>query len=155
MINNYQEGDSIEECLYKIIKARNGKSQYSNIDDREVLTMYTLFTEELTEWATFGAYDFYRENKLQKKIIDVCGTDEPLKRIEFNKKVEKYVSRQEEGALSKKQTEMLEMLGFSINKKICKEDMKEVATSENALEVLPNVEKEIKNMQKEDTFPEK
>ena len=118
MMNNYQEGDSIEDCLFKIMKDRDGKSQYTGLDDREVLTIYTLFPKELTEWAIFGAYDFIRENKLQKMIMDVCGTDTPLKPSQLKKKVEEYVTTLEDGTLSDKQTEMLEMLGFSTSRKI-------------------------------------
>ena len=65
-MNNYQEGDSIEDCLFRIIKHREGKSKYDDMDDTEVLTMYTLFTEEVTKWATFGAYEEYRENILKQ-----------------------------------------------------------------------------------------
>ena len=142
----YQEGDSIEDCLFKIIKNRDGKSQYTKLDDREVLTMYTLFPEELTEWATFGAYDFIRENKLRKMIIEVCGTDMPLKPELFNKKVREYITTLEDGTLSEKQKEMLEMLEVSISKKIDKEDMKEVATSEKALGALSGSMQDIKKL---------
>jgi len=156
MMHNYQEGDSIEDCLLRIIKARDGKSQYEAFDDKEVLTMYALFPEELTEWATFGAYDYVRENKLQKMIIDVCGTDKVLQPNELNKKVEEYVATLEKGALSEKQTEMLEMLGFPISRKINKEDMKEVATDEKALGSLAGSLLDIKsfilNIQKEDNI---
>lgn len=110
MMNNYHEGDSIEDCLYKIIKNRNGRKQYKELDDREVLTMYILFPEELTKWATFGAYDFIRENKLKKMIMDVCGTDKQLEPTPFKKKVKEYVASLKEGTLSEKQIEMLEML---------------------------------------------
>lgn len=136
MINSYHEGDTIEDCLFRIIKDRGKKSQYTKLDDTEVLTMYTLFPEELTKWAIFGAYDFVRENKLQKMLIDVCGTDVPLNSNQLKKKVEKYVTTLEEGTLSEKQTQMLEMLGFSISKKIDKEEIKEVATSKKALDAL-------------------
>lgn len=155
MMNNYQVGDSVEDCLLRIIKEREGKSQYKDIDDSEVLTMYVLFTEELTEWATFGAYDFMRENKLQKMIKIVCGTDVPLQPAYFKKKVEEYVSSLEEGSLSFKQIEMLEMLGFSISRKIDTEDMKEVATSERALGALDESWRDIeKIIKKEDNIKE-
>ena len=158
MMNNFQEGDTIEDCLFRIIKDREGKSQYTDIDDKEVLTMYTLFPDELTEWVTFGAYDFIRENKLQKMIINVCGTDMPLQPGQLKKKVKEYVETLEEGTLSDKQAEMLEMLGFSIDKKIDKEDMKEVATSEKALGALSGSLLDLKafmqSMQKEDTIKE-
>lgn len=158
MMNNYQKGDKIEDCLFRIIEDRKGKTQYADLNDREVLTMYTLFPEELTEWATFGAYDFIRENKLQKMIIDVCGTDKNLRYNQLKKKVEEYVTTLEEGILSDKQTKMLEMLGYSINRKIDKEDMKEVATSETALGSLYGIVLDLKtfmkNMQKEDSIKE-
>lgn len=136
MMSNYHDGDTVEDCLYKIIKDRNGKSQYKNIDDREVLTMYSLFPNELTEWATFGAYDFVRQNKLQLMIEKVCGTDEPLRHSKFKEKVENYIKSLEENELSDKQKEMLEMLGINIEKKVSKKDMKDVAISEEAMGAL-------------------
>ena len=150
MMNNYQKGDSVEDCLFRIIKNRNGKSQYEKLDDREVLTMYTLFPEELTEWAIFGAYDFIRENKLRKMIIEVCGTDVPLKPEQLNEKVKEYVKTLEKGTLSEKQTEMLKMLGVSVSKKIGKEDVKEVATSEKALGALSGSMQDIKKLVQKD-----
>ncbi len=159
MMNNYQEGDSVEDCLYKIIKDRNGKSQYEAFDDKEVLAMYTLFADELTEWATFGAYDFVRENKLQKMITKVCGTDMPISSYKLKKKVEEYATSLEEGVLSDKQIEMIEMLGFTISRKIDKTDMKEVATSEKAMGAfsgsLLDVKAFMQRMQKGDNSQDK
>ena len=159
MMNNYQEGDNVEDCLFKIIEERKGKSPYDNIDDKEVLTMYALFPEELTEWVMFGAYDLARENKLQKMIIEVCGTDMPLEDIMFKKKVEQYVMSLEEGTLSNKQMEMLEMLKIPISRNIDKEDIKKVAMSEKALGAcagsLQDVNVLFKGKQKEDTTNEK
>lgn len=144
MINKYQEGDSIEDCLYKIINERGEKSQYLNMDDREVLVMYTLFPEELTEWATFGAYEDRRENKLQKMILEVCGTDKFLEMNQFKKKVMDYIETLDEGTLSEKQIQMLEMLGFQTSRKIGIEDMKDVATSNEALGALAGSYNDIK-----------
>ena len=159
MMNNYQEGDSIEDCLFRIIEDRNGKSQYIDFDDRDVLTMYTLFPEKLTKWAVFGAYDSVRENKLQKIIIDVCGTDKLLDSRMLNKKVKEYITTLGKGNLSEKQIKMLKMLGFSIHKKINKEDMKEVAISEKALNELYknllNIGAFIQKMQKGNSINEK
>lgn len=135
-MNNYQDGDTVEDCLYKIIEQRNGKSQYDILDDREVLAMYILFPDELTKWATFGAYDFVRENKLQKKIMEVCGTDEPLPTNKLIKKIGEYTSSLEEGTLSDKQLKMLEMLGINNTRKIDKQEMKVAATSDKAFEAL-------------------
>ena len=155
MMSVYEEGDSIEDCLYRIIEDRDGKNQYKEIDDKEVLTMYTLFPKELTEWATFGAYDFVRENKLRKKIIGVCGIDEPLKADQLKKNVEEYVAKLEEGTLSDKQKEMLEMLGYSITRKADKKDLKKVATSEEGLSALKDAEVLISSKQKETNTQEK
>lgn len=133
MISNYQNGDNLSECLKKLIEERNGKTIYPDIDDKIVLATYVLFTDELTEWMLFGAYDFIRENKLQKKIIDVCGTDMPLDTNQFKINFEKYLTTLENDALSEDQLKMLEMLGFSKKIEITADDMKETATSEKAL----------------------
>lgn len=136
MMNNYQDGDTVEDCLYRIIDNRDGKSQYDFLDDREVLAMYILFPDELTKWATFGAYDFVRENKLQKKIMEVCGTDEPLPTNKLIQKIREYTSSLEEGVLSDKQRKMLEMLGINNIRKIDKHEMKVAATSDKAFDAL-------------------
>ena len=133
MINIYHDGDSIEDCLFRIIKYKNGKSQYEYIDYKEVFTMYLLYPEELTEWAIFGAYDFIKQNKLQKMIIDVCSTNMQLQPNQLKKKVEEYIITLEDGVLSNKQIKMLEMLGFSTNKEIDKKD-KEIFKNSNVSE---------------------
>lgn len=151
MMSNYKTGDTLQECLKKVIEERNGETIYPGIDDKTVCEIYVLDTEALTEWMIFGAYDFARENKLKKWIIDICGTDAPLKRNQLNKKFEEYILTRKEEFLSDTQKEMLQMLGFSIEKKIDKEDMKEVATSKKALGALSGSLLDIKAfMQKED-----
>lgn len=150
MMSNYQEGNTVEDCLYKVIKDRNGKSQYEDIDDREVLTMYSLFPKELTEWATFGAYDFIRENKLQAMIEKVCGTDEPLRPSKFKEKVEEYIKSSKEDRLSDKQKEMLEMLGINVPKNIDKKDLKDVAVSKSAMKLLEDSRIEVRNNMEKD-----
>ena len=60
----------------------------------------------------------------------------PLEFGQLKKKVKEYVDQLEEGSLSDKQTQMLEMLGISISRKINKEEVKELATSERTLETL-------------------
>ena len=156
MMANYEKGDTLIECLKKLIKERNGKTLYPGIDDSFILSIYALFPEELTEWMLFGAYDFTRQNKLQKIIKDVLGTDMPLKYSKLKKKVEEYATTLEEGTLSDDQIEILEMLGFSISRKIDKEDMKEVATSEKSLGALSgsllDVKAFMQSMQKEDSI---
>lgn len=160
MMSNYIEGDTIENCLYRVIKNRNGKSRYGEDieNDGEVLTMYALFPETLTHWAVFGAYADVRENKLQKKIFEVCGTDAPLRPSKLKEKVEEYVSSFEDGNLSDKQIDMLRMLGYTVYKQIDKEEIKKVATSESAMGAFSNslldIKSFINNLQKTDNTNE-
>lgn len=151
MMSNYENGDTLNKCLKKLLKGRDGKTIYPGVDDRVVLSTYILFTEELTEWMMFGAYNSVRENKLQKKIMDVCGTDMPLPSNKLMKNLEKYISTIDEESLSKEKVEMLEMLGVSINRKIDEDQMKQAATSEKALNNLGEAEVFIKNIQKENS----
>ena len=150
MMNNYQTGDTLEDCLYKIIEKRKGKSQYDDLDDKEVLTMYVLFTKELTKWAIFGAYDLARQNELQKKIINICGTDKILSLSQFKKKVEEYITTLEKGTLSEKQIKMLEMLGFSTNRQIKQENITGVFSGS-----LLDVKNFIQNIEKKDNTIER
>ncbi len=150
MMNNYQTGDTLEDCLFGIIEKRKGRSQYDYLDDKEVLTMYILFTEELTQWATFGAYDLARQNELQKKIIEVCGTDNILSFSQFKKKVEEYVSTLEKNTLSEKQIKMLEMLGIPTSRQIKQEGVTGVFSGS-----LLDVNNFIQNIKKEDDSMER
>lgn len=151
MMSNYENGDTLSKCLKKLIEERNGKTIYPGIDDKIVLATYVLFTDELTEWMLFGAYDFIRENKLQKKILDVCGTDMPLGTNQLKMNFEKYLATLESDALSDEQLEMLKMLGFSKKIEISAADMKEAATSEKALGSLSGSLLDIKSfIQKQD-----
>lgn len=153
IMSKYEEGNTIEEVLYKILEERGGVNQYEEIDDTEVLAIYTLFPDELTEWMIFGAYDYIRENKLRTKIIEVCGTDKIIPKDILLQKVGEYVSKQKEGELSEKQIEMLGMLGVE-TKKINKEEIKNVATSEKAMEALEGCFADIQNIMEKATKEE-
>ena len=158
MMSNYETGNTLHECLKKVIEGRRGKTVYPGIDDRTICGIYVLYTNEITEWLLFGAYDFVRENKLKNKLTDICGTDTPLKPDQLKKKFEDYISTKKKDLLSETQKEMLEMLGFSTNRKINKKDMKEVATSEQTLSALSgsllDVKAFMKSMQTEDSIKE-
>ena len=136
MMSNYESGDTLNECLNKVIKERNAKTIYPEVDDRIVLGTYVLFTEELTKWMIFGAYDFIRENKLQKNILEICSTVMPLQTSQLEERFEQYVKSLEEDKISDEQIEMLEMLGFSIKRKIDEKDIKEAAISEKAMDAF-------------------
>lgn len=116
MINNYDNGFTVEECLYRVMASIKEKLKCSNVNNKKILLLYILFTNELTEWLLFGAYDFEKENKLKKLIIEILGTDLILTNEKLNEKLSKYLSNLGEKSLSKKQIEMLEMLGFSVTK---------------------------------------
>ena len=137
MMANYQEGDTIEDCLYKVIRNRNGQSQYDKIKDKNVLIMYSLFPNELTYGATFGAYELSRDNVLQRKLAKIFGERGiPQKQSEFDKMVEKYIMKLDEDALSDKQKEMLKMLGISTDKKLVKNETRDVAMTRKAMGAL-------------------
>ncbi len=145
MMSNYKSGENLEECLKRVIEKRNGKTIYPGIDDKVVLSIYALFTEELTKWMMFGAYNLKRKNKLQEFFIEVYGTDMQLEPNEFIKKIEEYISKLKED-LTSTQREILQMLGISVDKKIGIESFKNVATSPNALEALDGSLQDLKEV---------
>lgn len=109
MMNYYQEGDSINDCLDKILVERNGKSQYEEFDDSDVLSVYILFPEEMTEWATFGAYGEFKESKLKEKIRMIFGDDsKEITGKNFQTKILQYIK---ENDVTEKQLEMFQKLG--------------------------------------------
>jgi len=116
MINNYKNGFTIEECLYRVMASGKEKLKGCNINNKKILLLYILFTNELTEWLLFGAYDFEKENKLKKVSMEILGTDLNLTNENLKEKIFKYLSTQEETVLSKKQIEMIEILGLSVTK---------------------------------------
>lgn len=116
IVNIYENGFTIEECLYKVMISRKEKLKYNRVNNKEILLLYILFTEELTEWLLFGAYDFDRENILKKVIAKIVGIDEIVSNEKLNEKLCRYIATLDEKTLSKKQIEMIEILGFSINK---------------------------------------
>lgn len=153
MMINYQEGDSVEDCLYKVIEKTNGESPYKDLEGYKlVMSIYVLFPEELTKWATFGAYDSIenlfledgksydvykvRTNKLRDKIIEVLGSDNPIADNRLKGKITEYCSSLEDGVLTEKQVQMLEMLGIRDIKKADVKQVKEAAISEKALRSL-------------------
>lgn len=156
MISNYENGDSLNQCLRKVIEERNGETIYPGVDDKIVLGTYILFTKELTDWMIFGAYDSIRENKLQKLIKMTCGTDMPLSSNELKKRFENYINTLKEGSLTDDQIEMIKMLGFEIERGITKGEIKEEATSERTLDgISPDVEALMLKLQRDDTNKEK
>ena len=56
IIQTYSKGDTVEQCLYKVIQERGNSSSYKELDDRLVLSMFTLFPDEFCEWGMFEAY---------------------------------------------------------------------------------------------------
>ena len=99
--------------------------------------MYSLFPNELTYGATFGAYELSRDNVLQRKLAKVFGERGiPQEQREFDTMVEKYIMKLDENTLSEKQKEMLKMLGISTDKKIVKKGIRDVAMTKKAMGTL-------------------
>lgn len=141
MIHNYQNGDTIEDCLYKIVKERNGKSQYNDFDDSTILSLYIIFPEQLTEWAMFGAYNDVHINLLEQKFNEVFSTKSELNNSQMLTEAKNYFNQMNYTNLSDKQIElrknMLEMLEpKKYEKQINLQDIKKVATSEIAMSQL-------------------
>lgn len=122
IINFYEEGKNIEECLHEIINRRGYKSGYEDFDDTAILISYILFPNELTDWGMFGAYGHFRENLLDKILKKIFKTDKGLTKISkktldfINEKALQYCERFYNRSLSEQQLEMLEMLGVFVDK---------------------------------------
>ena len=154
----YTKGDSIEDCLYRVIKERGGTSAYSDFDDAFVLSLYTLFPDEFCKWVMFKAYDEQHSNIYEEKCIEVLGENRSFRNAEALKRVGQYFSKTAAKNMNRQQLvrtkEMLEMLGVRNIKLeqvqlIDEAQLEEVATSETAMEQLEGGFKEIKDAYKE------
>ena len=156
MIQVYASGDTLQDCLYKVINSRGGNSSYEYLDDRLVLSVFTLFPEELSDWMMFGAYGDTHENLLQQKCIEVFGSGGTIKREDMLRKVGEYFSKTIPAGLTEeeiaKRKAMLEMIGVkNINETIIKpidiSQFKQVAVSDEAMEQLAAAEINVKTSQ--------
>lgn len=145
IMQTYKKGDSIEDCLYRVIESRGGASAYKDFDDRLILSLYTLFPEEFCKWVMFEAYDEQHHNIFEEKYIEVFGEITAFRRTEMLRRVGEYFNKTAPLNMTKEQftkrKEMLEMLGVrNINlqqaQSIDIEQLKELATSEPAMEQL-------------------
>lgn len=76
MINNYEEGYSIEDCLSKVIEERAGINPYADFDDMDILSLYVIFPDEMSDYAMLGSYEEEYKNipkELYKKVFDTEG----------------------------------------------------------------------------------
>lgn len=145
IVQTYSKGDTIEDCLYRVIEKRGGKSDFKKIDDRLVLSLFTLFPDELSKWTMFEAYDEQHENLLKQKYDEVFGGNNVFRRDEMLKKVGDYFNQTSLESMSveqlTKRKKMLEMIGVkNINlkqtQKIEIDQIEALATSESAMEQL-------------------
>lgn len=145
IVQTYSKGDTIEDCLYRVIESRGGKSAYEDFDDRLVLSLFTLFPDELSKWTMFEAYDEQHENLLKQKYVEVFGENSVFRRDEMLKKVGEYFNQSSSTSMSveqfSKRQKMLEMIGVkNINlqqtQKIEIDQIEALATSESAMEQL-------------------
>ena len=74
MMQRYKYGESIEDCLLKVIESRGGKNPYEDMDDRMVLLLMSLFPEEITRWEVLGSHEERYNNLLAQKAEEVFGS---------------------------------------------------------------------------------
>lgn len=94
IINNYATERNIDRSLEKIIKQRDGTSQYDKFDDTFILSLYAVFTEEMIEWMLVGAYGDISNNILKEKIAEVTEGFVPENEDEFSEELEVYSDKQ-------------------------------------------------------------
>jgi len=145
IMQTYKKGDSIEDCLYRVIESRGGTSAYKDFDDRLVLSLYTLFPEEFCKWVMLEAYDDQHHNIFEEKYLEVFGEMTAFRRTEMLRRVGEYFNKTVAPNMTNEQfsrrKQMLEMLGVrnitlqqiqSINIS----QLEELATTESAMEQL-------------------
>ena len=116
IINIYQKGELVEDCLYKIVKDKQEKIQKAELTNKIIIIMYILFTDELIKWVIFGGYNSVRKNELKQMVKKVCGIEKNITDHKLKEDVEKYISNMQVNQLSSKQKGMLKILGFNISK---------------------------------------
>lgn len=126
MVTMYEEKDTIESCLYKVVEETMYGDFEATDNDKEILKMYILFPQELTDWAMFGAYDDVHVNILEQKMRQLNEVSNGDARDYFNK-IGKKGKTKEQIELTEK---MLDSLCYP---SIKKENLKTVASSSNAL----------------------
>lgn len=163
IMQTYSKGDSVQDCLYRVIESRGGKSAYKELDDRLVLSLFTLFPDELSKWTLLEAYEEHHDNLLAQKYTEVFGGKTVLRRDEMLKKVGEYFNQTAPTAMTTEQLakrkEMLEMLGVkNINMQqvqgINVTQLRELATSESAMEQLSASFQDIKSAYNELKHPD-
>ncbi len=171
IIQYYKPGMDIQDCLYKVIKSRNGETGYSDFDDRLILSLYAIYPKEMTEWMLFEAYDDLHINYVYQKIKEMFPNDVPdpseglSKQIELLKGIGNYynkicannIKQQDE-----KTVKLLEMIGvknikeFSVidacgERKIDISQIKAIAEDESIIREIPGVLNKIQMAQKNTT----
>jgi len=153
MIHNYEYGDTVKDCLYKIIEARGDKPGYDEIseeDEKMVLSSYIIAPEKLTEWIMLGAYEDIRVNFLKDKITKIFGSNTDLNIKQVNSKIKEYCENLDNNTLSTQQIKMFNIIGIKdIERQVTKSDFKDLAISVPAIEQLNNSEKDIKSILQE------
>lgn len=145
IIQVYSKGDTIEECLHRVIKTRGRTTSYDGIDDREVLSMFMLYPNEISSWLMQDAHDKQKNNIYQEKHEAVIGERVSYRKERMLNKVGEYFNKTISPNLEcdeyERRKEMLEMLGvknimLQQSMAIDSEQIKEVAFSSQAMEEL-------------------
>ena len=135
MIFAYEEGNTLEDCLQKVLNDGNLFTDIPLNTVNKVRISMVLFTDEIMEWAMFGAYEPTRRNVLLEKLNSVFGeNNDALINTDIIRKTREYCNSMLDTPLSSKQIEMLETLG--IKNLINKQDLKDVAMSEGAMKQI-------------------
>ena len=110
MINNHKKQNEIIDCIYEIAYGSQKDSyKYKNNNYLNSLAIFTLFSEQLTKWMLFGAYEENYENKLRNFIAKIVGENCNIEEVDFKSKIQNYIKDKK---ISSKQKEILSILGF-------------------------------------------
>ena len=163
IMQTYSKGDTVQDCLYRVIESRGGKSAYEELDDRLVLSLFTLFPDDFSKWTLLEAYEEQHDNLLAQKYTEVFGGNAVLRRDEMLRKVGEYFNQTAPTAITTEQLakckEMLEMLGvknidLQQTQGIDVTQLRELATSEPAMEQLSESFQDIKSAYNELQHPD-
>ena len=110
MIKSYKTGDSIEDCLYKVLETKINSKEKLDDKDKNIFGMYVVAYSEIVEWLIFGAYSAEFATDLNDKMAQIFDIDTDKTKNGFKDKILAYTA---ENNISEKQKTMLGMLGIT------------------------------------------
>lgn len=91
IIKLYSPGDSIEDCLHKVILGRDREDPYKDLDDRPVLALFVLFPDELSSWTMHQRFDDTYHNLLLEKYVEIVQSERTATTEEVLQKAYAYL----------------------------------------------------------------